>query len=288
MLELAASDESLDMLELLTDGAARVWDVIDDVSVGVASAYREVEAELRRSSEEQARVVMGALLRGSTPLGSAVREAAVHTGLSPNERFVVCCVDSANPRTVSEDAVRRALARGGLRSAWYSEAGTHVGAIQVGAKPEETVAEALASIPEVRAGISFIAAGLPGVREKVWQAEAALRALPPGDNGAAMLETQLVASIVAGARDLTSLLSEQVLGPVLELRPAERARILRTVAAYVAGGGSVAKTAARLNYHRNTIINHLRQFEQRTGRSLHDPHDLVEIVLALEAKRLEQ
>jgi len=58
------------------------------------------------------------------------------------------------------------------------------------------------------------------------------------------------------------------------------------VVAYVAGGGSVAQTAAELHYHRNTIINHLRQFEQRTRRSLHDPRDLAEIVLALEAERL--
>jgi DNA-binding PucR family transcriptional regulator len=70
------------------------------------------------------------------------------------------------------------------------------------------------------------------------------------------------------------------------LRPSERERILRTVAAYIAGGGSVARTAAELHYHRNTIVNHLRQFERRSGRSLHEPRDLAEIVLALEAERL--
>jgi DNA-binding PucR family transcriptional regulator len=74
-----------------------------------------------------------------------------------------------------------------------------------------------------------------------------------------------------------------VLAPLSALRPAERERLLRTVSSYLAGSGSVAETASELHYHRNTIINHLRQFEECTGKSLHRPRDVAEIVIALEA-----
>lgn len=286
MLDLAATNEELDMLELLTDGAARVWDVIDEVSVGVAAAYREVEAELRRSSEEQARVLIGALLRGTAPLGVALRQAATHMGFTTGERFVVCCVDAADSAMISEESLRRALARAGMRSGWYTESGTHLGVVQVGSEGPRQVGSALATIPEVRAGISSVADGLGATRENVWQAEAALRAIPPGQAGTAVIDTHLLASLAGAAPDLAALLSRQVLGRLSMLRPSERERILRTVAAYIARGGSVAHTAAELHYHRNTIINHLRQFERQTGRSLHEPRDLAEIVLALEAERL--
>ncbi len=285
MLDLAATDDDLDMLELLTDGAARVWDVIDAISVAAAAAYREVEAELRRSSEEHARVLMSALLRGSAPVSSTVREAAAHIGLSASERFVVCCADAASPSAVSGETMLRTLAGSGLRSAWYTEAGSHIGVVQVGSQSPEVVRDALATISDIRVGISAVADGLGAVRDNLWQAEAALRATPPGTSGAATIETRLLASIAAAAHDLVLLLSRRVLDPLSGLRPAERDRILRTVATYLAGKGSVADTANELHYHRNTIVNHLRQFEQHTGKSLHIPRDIAEIVIALEAER---
>jgi DNA-binding PucR family transcriptional regulator len=92
--------------------------------------------------------------------------------------------------------------------------------------------------------------------------------------------------MASAAPDLAALVSRHVLGPLRDLRPSERDRILRTVAAFIAAGGSVARTAADLHYHRNTIVNHLRRFEGQTGRSLHQPRDVAEIVFALEAQRL--
>jgi DNA-binding PucR family transcriptional regulator len=286
MLDLAATHEDLDMLELLTDGAARVWDVIDEVSVGVAEAYREVEAELQRSSEEQARSLIGALLRGTAPLGATLRQAAVHIGFGIGERFVVCSVAASEAAIISEESLRRALARAGMRSAWYSESGTHLGVVQISRATPEQVGTALGTIAGVRAGISSEADGLGATRENVWEAEAALRAIPPGLPGTALIETHLLPSLAGAAPDLATLLSRQVLGPLSVLRPSERERLLRTVSAYIAGGGSVVGTADELHYHRNTIINHLRRFERQTGRSLHQPRDLAEIVLALEAERL--
>jgi DNA-binding PucR family transcriptional regulator len=286
MLELAATDPDLDMLELLTAGAARVWDVIDAISVAVAAAYREVEGELRRSSEEQAAILMSALIRGASPVDVTVRQAAAQIGLTASERFVVCCADAADSFKVSGEAMRRLLAASGMRSAWYAESGTQVGVVQIGSQTPGAVRDVLATMSDIRVGISAVLDGLGAVRDNVWQAEAALRAIPQAASGAVTIETHLVASITAATPDLALLLSRRVLAPLSVLRPAERARILRTVAAYVNGTGSVSETASELHYHRNTIVNHLRQFEQHTGKSLHNPRELAEIVIALEAERM--
>lgn len=288
MLDLAATNDQLNMLELLTDGAARVWDVIDTISVRVAVAYREVEGELRRSSEEHARVLMGALIRGTGPIGSAVRQAAAHLGLSPTERFVVCCAEAATTVAASGEAMRRALAGFGMRSVWYTETDRHVGIVQLGSQDPSAVRAALETLPDLRVGISAVADGLGGVRDNVWQAEAAVRSIPPGEAQVATIETHLLASIAEAAHDLARLLSDRVLTPLSGLRPAERERILNTVVVYVGGRGSVAETAGELHYHRNTVVNHLRQFEECTGKSLRKPRDLAEIVIALEATRVGQ
>ncbi|CAM5475457.1 helix-turn-helix domain-containing protein [Streptomyces hirsutus] len=41
-----------------------------------------------------------------------------------------------------------------------------------------------------------------------------------------------------------------------------------------------------MHCHRNTVLNRLRRYEQLTGRSLSRPFDLVEVTLALTARRL--
>jgi DNA-binding PucR family transcriptional regulator len=72
------------------------------------------------------------------------------------------------------------------------------------------------------------------------------------------------------------------------LRPAreqERARLLETVRVHLEGDGSLTTTARRLFRHRNTVLNHLRRFEELTGMDLSRPRDVTTAVLALRALR---
>jgi hypothetical protein len=285
MLHLGAHEETIDLLELLTDGAARMWDVIDDISVRLAAAYRETEREIHMYSEERARLLIADLIRGTGPTGVIAAEAASRTGLPVNGRFVVCCAQPLST-VFSSDAPKRALARQGFRSAWHSEVDNHIGIIEVGTLSIESVIAILRPIDDVRIGISPVAEGLAGVRELVWLAEAAVKSLPHGLPGLASLEHHFLEGFVANAYDLASVLYQQFEDSLSKLRPAERERVMTTVSAYVNGSGSLADTASHLHYHRNTIINHIRQFEQCTGRSLHKPRDLAEVLIAFGAARL--
>ncbi len=62
--------------------------------------------------------------------------------------------------------------------------------------------------------------------------------------------------------------------------------LLDTLATWLACDGSAQRLSRRLYCHRNTVLNRLRRYEQLTGRSLSRPADLVEITLALTARRL--
>jgi DNA-binding PucR family transcriptional regulator len=77
-----------------------------------------------------------------------------------------------------------------------------------------------------------------------------------------------------------------VLGPLLRLEPADRDVLLDTLVAWFACEGSAQRAGERLYCHRNTVLNRLRRCEQLIGRSLARPHDVVEISLALTARRL--
>lgn len=285
MLEVVSSDTTVDRVESLTGGTARIWDSIDSVSVRVAAAYRAFEADMQRTGTERTQALLGSLLRGSGPVSSIVRQASAHLRLPLDERLIVCCAERIDGGRAASEEVERVLAVRGIRSLWYTELVSVAGMIEAGGRVVSEVADALAPLDRWRVGLSPVMQGLGGVRRHVWLAEAALNALSAGTPGVATFETHALACIAAASEDLSIQLFEQLFAPLSTLRPSERSRILGTVTAYLEGGGSISDTAAGAHCHRNTVINHLRQFERLTGKSLNTPRDIAELVLALEGAR---
>ena len=70
------------------------------------------------------------------------------------------------------------------------------------------------------------------------------------------------------------------------LAPSSAYRLLQTLAAWLATGGSAGRTAAHLYCHRNTVLNRLRRVEALSGRSTERVDDLVAWSLALLARDL--
>jgi hypothetical protein len=56
---------------------------------------------------------------------------------------------------------------------------------------------------------------------------------------------------------------------------------LETMRAHLEGDRAVSATARRLFRHRNTVLHHLRRFEELTGLSLSHPHDVATALLAV-------
>lgn len=100
------------------------------------------------------------------------------------------------------------------------------------------------------------------------------------------LEDRLPTALVVSQPELSARLVADVFGPLLELDPADRALLVRTLEAWLECGGSAGRAAGRLYCHRNTVLNRLRRLERLTSRSLSRPRELIEMMLALDAFRL--
>ncbi|RFU85492.1 PucR family transcriptional regulator [Streptomyces triticagri] len=147
------------------------------------------------------------------------------------------------------------------------------------------LAALLRTAPSVRAAVGPVVTGLAAVGESRVLAEVALETCPPG-GGVVLLDEQLPDALVVSAPDLGRALERRVLGPLDAIDPADCELLVGTLTTWLATQGSAQRAATRLYCHRNTVLNRLRRFEQLTGRSLAEPSDLVEISLALTARRL--
>ncbi len=126
-----------------------------------------------------------------------------------------------------------------------------------------------APVAGVRIGIGSAVDGLASVGDARRRADTALE-ICPRTGGTVRLADHLPAALVASSPELGGALAERVLGPLLRLDC----------------DGSAQRAGERLYCHRNTVLNRLRRCEQLTGRSLARPADLVEISLALTARRV--
>ncbi|NEC74728.1 PucR family transcriptional regulator, partial [Streptomyces rochei] len=142
-----------------------------------------------------------------------------------------------------------------------------------------------APVAGVRIGIGSAVDGLASVGDARRRADTALE-ICPRTGGTVRLADHLPAALVASSPELGGALAERVLGPLLRLEAADREVLLDTLTTWLDCDGSAQRAGERLYCHRNTVLNRLRRCEQLTGRSLARPADLVEISLALTARRV--
>lgn len=278
---------SPEMLPSLLAEAIRLWEVVDSMSIAMSTAYRAFESEVFEAREHHRYALVVALLFGPGPAESLVHKVAADFGFSPENVYVVVAAEPpGQPQSTSPQCIERPerlLAGVGFRSAWCRESSGQVGIVELGRRPPTDVSDALRPTIHGRVGVSPAFRSLQRSRDHVWLALAALETVRRGRVGVANLEQNNVRGVLAAAPELSLHLSRMLLEPLMAVAPGQRDRLLNTVRAYVASEGTIADIADKLRYHRNTVLNHLQQFEQITGKSLRAPQDLADVVLALEA-----
>jgi hypothetical protein len=280
----AAGSRCRDQGEVVLWQANRLWEVIDASSVAVSVAYRGAESEMAQRHEFQRQLALSALLYGADPPAPIARALAGEFHFSEGDVFVlVCCEydDAAGaPGLQRPEATMR---EAGFPSAWCTKGPMQLGIVQIGQHAPSELVDALRPVTRARAGLSPSFAGLELARAHVWLATAALHALPKGSARVGTLNEHLTPALLAGVPEFSLYLAEEVLAPLSGLREAQRERMLQTFRVYIEGRGSVTETARTLHYHRNSVLNHLQALETLTGRSIHSPRQLAELVLAVTA-----
>ncbi|MZF86106.1 helix-turn-helix domain-containing protein [Streptomyces sp. SID5643] len=269
-------------IRLLVHVATDVWNFVDEHCTLVADAYRQAERQLAWRRENRVRLLAAALLDGTSRIAD-LPETAERLGLPEHGRYVVVAVAGGRPQAPSP-----------VRSAyWHAGVDVDHGIVLVGdegaGEADRDPAAALALSTDgpagSRIGVGSAVTGLAAVGDARRLADLALSICPP-DGGTVRLTEHLPEALVVSCPELGATLTERVLGPLLRLDPADRDVLLDTLVAWFACDGSAQRAGERLYCHRNTVLNRLRRCEQLIGRSLARPHDVVEISLALTARRL--
>ncbi|MEU3099293.1 helix-turn-helix domain-containing protein [Streptomyces sp. NPDC006967] len=266
-------------VRLLVHVASDVWNFVDEHSTLVADAYRQTERQLAWRRENRVRLLAAALLDGTSRIAD-LPEAAQVLDLPEHGRYVV--VAAAGGRLAGCPGAQAALAPG-VRVHWHTGVDADYGIVPVEDGEEPIVQEE--QPPGARVGVSGAVDGLAAVGDARRLADTALT-LCPESGGTVRLTEHLPAALVASSPELGAALVDRLLGPLAHLEPADAEVLLDTLATWLACDGSAQRASRRLYCHRNTVLNRLRRYEQLTGRSLSRPSDLVEVTLALTARRL--
>ncbi|MEU4467614.1 helix-turn-helix domain-containing protein [Streptomyces sp. NPDC024017] len=269
-------------IRLLVHVATDVWNFVDEHCTLVADAYRQAERQLAWRRENRVRLLAAALLDGTSRIAD-LPETAERLCLPEHGRYVVVAVAGGR----QQDTAPRGSAY------WHSGVEVDYGIVLVGDEGDEEADRDLVAASALpadgragcRIGVGSVVRGLAAVGDARRLADLALSISPP-EGGTVRLTEHLPEALVVSCPELGATLTERVLGPLLRLEPADRDVLLDTLVAWFACEGSAQRAGGRLYCHRNTVLNRLRRCEQLIGRSLARPHDVVEIGLALTARRL--
>jgi hypothetical protein len=270
--------------DALLDVATRVWEVVDEISAQVASAYHEKQRSLLRVDEQRRATLWEGLLEGRGREVPFAHVVARVLGLPVDGRYAAVVLDEHAGMDLA--ACREQLAARGIGSAWQARANVVVGLLALGERTLASVLEVLRATLRAPAGVSLVAHGLADAETAYQQAMLARRTVAPGRREIAALHENMPEALLVSSPELAEGLARDWLGPLLELPGPERKLLLGTLETWVASACSTTRTGQAAHCHRNTVVNRLRRVEEITGRVLLGDAAPVELSLALRAARL--
>lgn len=284
LVTLAAEQDSAESLVHL---ASDVWAIIDDFSGAAAAAYREYVADQTRQGVTSRGVMLIALLDGTVDSSARAREIMRLLNLADRDGYVVVCAEigasGAEPLPGIEDRLRSCE----VSSAWIQHTGQMLGLLGIPTgRTFGPVYPVLVEAARARVGVSRVFTSPDAAAGSRREAQLAARCLPPGEQGSHVYGESALALLIATAPDAALELTTTVLGPVMELPPAESGLLLSTLQAWFDARGSSANAALALHCHRNTVLYRLNRLSELTGRAVTDPLAGAELRVALETIRL--
>ncbi|WP_210429833.1 PucR family transcriptional regulator [Streptomyces physcomitrii] len=266
--------------------ALAAWWVNEGLAAAASDAYRQAAAQLLLQRERARAALVEALFTGLLTDRTTLWEAATTLGLPAEGTFLVVAAEVPAPGREALPGFEARLSGEQTRSAWRLMPDLQTGVVALrGAGGEEDVVRLARLYADARVGISPPFGSLRETPRALRLARLALTGLPGGSAGVARFDDSVLAPLVAAAPEEAGRIATAVLGRVLAVEPAERARLLGTLEHWYAAGGSVPRAAKRLYCHPNTVRYRLRRLQELTGRSLQDPRVAAELAVALQALR---
>jgi sugar diacid utilization regulator len=149
------------------------------------------------------------------------------------------------------------------------------------------LAEALAA-DDIAIGISGWHTGARAIAAGYAEARAAQRlAEVTGGSGSALTFDEVLIDHIVRSSEAIEEALDATLRPLAEYDLARDTNLVGTLRTFVGAGFNVAKSAAALHVHPNTVTYRLRRIEELTGRDVHELNDLLVLILSLKHAALK-
>ncbi|WP_425842785.1 helix-turn-helix domain-containing protein [Agrococcus sp. TSP3-2-1] len=265
---LAGEDQRADLVDQVESVLTVVEQYVDEVQLSFMRETAAMQRDARLATERH----LARLLSGDPPRPSAVESIAQGLGVPADAEFELIAVPVERIELAQRAAEPR-LAAGSLFGHSHGDAYCLFWVREEGDRlPEE-----LADLPGVHLrrlpGLLSVATGAGTAR--------ALLAAVPASESLARVEDLWPAVAARRLAEMVPGFVEQRLAPLDELSDYQRRAILETVRVYL-HTGSVHATSKRVFCHRNTVLNRLSAFGERTGLDVQVPTDaaLAHVLLA--------
>lgn len=276
--------------------AGRVMAYVDQVSVAVAQSYLDEVTGVLGDREAMRRDLLEALVSGR-PTSERMRQRAAASALDTDGEHAVVLARSLEPvgsdRSVLRAAVDRARQR--LRPA--------SSAILVGIREDEVVtiypvggsddyAVLVGQAGEWASGLHGFAVGVgrtqhgaDGIAASYAEAEEAVRLGAATGGGKASTFSEVLLDHLLSSSGHVDTLHDETIAPLHAYDRAKDAQLVRTLRVYFEQGFNLARSAARLNVHANTVVYRLRRIHELTGHDPNDPDQLLLLLLGMKSDR---
>lgn len=256
-----------------------LWSDLDVQSQALRESHRREELVLQSGDPAQTAKVLDRLLRGHGSDPAFATEARRVLGLTADSTLM-CLVWLPEEQLPSVAVARERLQNAGFQVAWRVHGEYAVGLVAASPNEQPRVRDIMARSVRGQVGTAACRDGLSGVVAAHNNALAAASSLARASTSVADITERLPEALIAGAPQLTSLLVEETIQPLLNLSGMTRQSLLETLIAALRHGGSATAAAEDLLCHRNTVVYRIKRIEQLTGRSLDDPRDRLLLSLA--------
>jgi hypothetical protein len=270
--------------QVLLVAGQRVWEALDVQNAVFIDAYRRESVRLHRRDLQRQQSTLDALVqgRGTDPAFAAEAREVLGIGAEMTVACVVAPYDGSLDEPLTPPAER--LGRHGIISHWHVRGGVSFGLL-AGELPEVDELVTLLQPHAIgRIGIATSTEGVAGFATAFQLASRAADTVPREERRVVAVSQRLPEVLLAESPEVTALLVQETVAPLLAQPPDVADVLMETLAALLQHNGSAKHAAEALFCHRNTVIYRTRQIEQLTGRRLRDARDRMLLGLGLLAR----